>query len=131
EKPRTVLDGSPFGVARAVIKPGNARERNRARAHRAGLERYIKIGAVKTPCAERRGTCAQGQHLSMCAWIGPCYDSVARAREDLALRDEDSAHRHLAKRGGGARLFKGDGHESQSLLRRSRVIFEDHNNNSA
>ena len=48
-----VLDRAALGIGGAVIEPPDAGERDRRRAHRAGLERHVEI-AVDEPLAAER-----------------------------------------------------------------------------
>ena len=60
EEAHAVVDRAALGVGRAVIEPADARERDRRRAHRAGLERDMQVAVGEPLGAElavrRRGS---------------------------------------------------------------------------
>src|SRR5205085_9208474 len=65
KEPHAVLDRAALGIGRAVIEPADARERDRGRAHGAGLERHVEIAVDEPLAAEHRRRPANRQHLAM------------------------------------------------------------------
>ena len=58
-------DGSGLGIARAVDQPRNARMHDRSGAHRAGLQRDVKLAAAEPVIAQRARGFAQRQNLGV------------------------------------------------------------------
>src|SRR5581483_11620021 len=65
EEPHAALDRAALGVGRSVIEPADARERDRASAHGAGLERDIEVAIGEPLAAELLCRLADRQHLGM------------------------------------------------------------------
>ena len=101
-----VLDAAALGVGGAEVEPADARERDRRRAHRAGLQRDVEVGARRAaPSPSAAQACADRQHLGVRGRVGQLARAVAGAGQHRAVRAHDhGAHRHLAARGRGLGL---------------------------
>ena len=100
-----------FFVGRAEIEPADAGERNRRRAHRAGLERHVEIGAGE-PLGDRPPRRRRGSPASRHARSGRCSRvRLPACATTVPSRDDDRADRHLAARRRGFGLGKCDRHE--------------------
>lgn len=111
EHPRTMGDATGFGIPRAKIKPPDAGIRNRARAHRAGLQGHVKIVLGQAFNAKNRAGIPNREDLGMGGRVVQFPCPVARRGHDRAVRrHHDRAHRHLAARGGFARFVQRKGH---------------------
>ena len=88
EDARPVLDPAALGIAGAEVEAADAGERDGRRAHRAGLQRDVEVGARQPLGLHRRAGRADRQHLGVrggivelaCAVAGSCEDSCRRRR---------------------------------------------------
>ncbi len=113
KKPHARVDGAALGIRSAVVKPADAGERHRAGAHRAWLERHIKIAAIEPLIAERPGRGADREQFGMRGRIMVTDGAVARLGDDLAISHHDAADRNLAGGLRGTRLRQRRVHESR------------------
>ena len=95
EKPHAVVHRAALRIGRAVVEPPDARERNRGRAHGAGLERHVEIAVGQPLGAERGGGLPDRQHLGMRGRIAVAQGAVAGARDHGAVAHDHAADRHL------------------------------------
>ena len=96
EEPRPAAHRTALLILRSEIQPPDPRERNRSRAHGAGLQRHIKIGLAEPLIAERCRPFADDQHFGMRGRVAQLAGAVAGAGDDLALARQNRADRHLA-----------------------------------
>src|SRR6185437_3202949 len=99
------------GIGGAIIEAANARERDRAGAHRTGLERDIEVAIDEPLRAKRRTRRPDGDHLGMRGRIVVGERAVAGARDNRAIMDDDAADRDFAAAAGRARFFQRQIHE--------------------
>src|SRR5262249_43891870 len=81
EEPHPALDRAALGVDGAVIDPSDAGERDRRRAHGAGLERDVEIAVGEPLAAERRCRPPDRHHLGMRGRIALGEGAVAGLRD--------------------------------------------------
>src|SRR5262249_6559395 len=112
EVAHAVLDCATLWVGGAVIEAPNTGERDRRRAHGAGLERDIEIALGKPLAAQRLRRRADRHHLRMRRRVSLRERPVAGLRDHLAVADDDAADRHLAGLTRHARLLEGGIHEA-------------------
>ena len=106
-----VLDAAALGIGGAEVEPADARKRDGRRAHRAGLQRDVEVGAVEPLRPLRRAGLADRQHLGMRRGIGQLARAVAGAGQHAAVgAHHHRADRHLAARAGGLGLGEGRQH---------------------
>src|SRR5215210_1939526 len=72
-----MLDGAALGIARAEIKPPDAGEGDRCRAHGARLERHIEVASGEAFAAELRASRPDRDELGMGGGIGKSERPVA------------------------------------------------------
>src|ERR1043166_9911466 len=65
EEARPVFHSTALGIAGGKIEPAQSRERDRRRAHGAGLERHLEIGVGQALQSQGFSAGADGQHLGM------------------------------------------------------------------
>src|SRR4051812_14101656 len=87
--------GAGLGVGAAVDDTRHAREDDRARAHRAGLERDVQGAVENPPGAERAGRLAQGDGLGVGGRVLAQLALVVPGADDLAGAHDDGADRHV------------------------------------
>ena len=92
-----------FFVDRPEVEAPDARERNRRRAHGAGLQRHVEVGVVEPLGAELRGAFADHQHFRM------RRDSSKFARAVAGLGDGPIACASTAPTGTSPRARRGLG----------------------
>ncbi len=104
---RALCHPAGFRIARPIVKPCNPGGGHRAGAHRAGLERDVKIMA-RQALASRCGTGgAQREDFRMRCRVVQFARAIARLRHDPPLWvNHHGPHRHLAAQGRGARLLQ-------------------------
>ena len=93
-----MIDRAALGVRGAVIEPAQAGERDRARAHGAGLEGHIEIAADQPLGAEPRRRLADDQHFRMRGRIAEFPGAVSSARDHDAVANQRRADRRFAAR---------------------------------
>jgi 23S rRNA pseudouridine2605 synthase len=98
EKTRPVLHRPALRVGRPPIKPAQARERDRRRAHRTGLKRHIEIAADKPFRAQRLAGSANRQDFGVRGRVLQFQRSIPRPRQDHAVAQNNRAHGHLTAR---------------------------------
>jgi len=111
KKLHAAVDGTALWVKGAVIKPADAGERDGAGAHRARLERYIKVAIGKALGAERGGRCTDRDHFSMRSRIAVGQRTVAGTGDNAAVMHNNAADRDLSALPGRASLLKRRFHE--------------------
>ncbi len=77
EKTRTVLHCAAFRIPGAEVKPADARERDRARAHGAGLQRHVQVAAHKPLRTNGLRSGANRQHLGVGGGVAILDGAVA------------------------------------------------------
>ena len=88
----------------------------RARTHRARLDRNVERQPRKAPAAKLLRRFLQSDDLGMCRAVVPSFAHIVRTRDDRASRiDEHGADGHLARLEGLLRLL-------ERLLHKSDVI---------
>src|SRR5262249_23820049 len=107
-----VLDRAALGIGGAVIDPSDAGERDRRRAHGAGLERHVEIAVGQPLAAQRLRRAADRHHLGMRGRIAIGKRAIAGLRDQIAVAHDHAADRHLAGVGGRVRLVEREIHES-------------------
>ena len=76
EEAHAVVDGAALGIGRAVVEPADAGERDRRRAHGAGLERDMQVAVGQALRAERsrggadRDQLGVGGRVAVGRWCG-------------------------------------------------------------
>src|SRR5215469_187554 len=111
ENARAVLDAPGFRVIGAKIEAADARQRNRRRAHRAGLQRYVQVAIVELLAAEGSRAGAQHEHLGMRCRVAIGFDPVAAGGDDRTVRaQQDRADRDFAEPTGLLGRLKGQRH---------------------
>src|ERR1700693_3618094 len=100
EKPHPVVDSAALGVGSAVIEPADAGKRDRARAHRARLERDMKVAIGEPFAAELERGGPDRDDLAMRRRVAVGERAIARLRDHLAIAHDDATDRYLAGRGG-------------------------------
>src|SRR6185312_11281695 len=116
EEARPVVDGPALGIGRRVIEPAQAGERDRARAHRAWLERHIEIAADKPFRSDPGGGLAEGDHFRVSGRIAKLSRAVSGARDHYALANKRGPNRRFAATLGRPRLGEGAAHRIVSVL---------------
>ena len=103
EDPGTVLDAAALGVVGTEKQPPHPGQRNRRRAHGAGLQGYIQIALVQMPAGF-----ADHQHFGVRGGIVQFLAAVAGPGNDAprAAIDQHRADRDLAPRRRPARLIQ-------------------------
>src|SRR5256714_5151130 len=105
------LDRARFLVPRTVDEPPDSRLHERARAHRARLNRRVDDSARQTVVACAAGGLTQGEAFGVRRRVAVSSGAVAGEREQLAVGGDDArADRHLAAPGGPARRADGLAH---------------------
>ncbi len=113
---RSVFNGASLGIGCRVNQPRNAREADRAGAHRARFQSHIDGGSDQALIAECRGRSAQNLHLRMSRRIVQLNDPVAGARQNFACGgNKHRAHRHLS-------AFSGEFSFSESQLQKFDIL---------
>ena len=105
-----MLHGAALGVGRGEIEPADARERDRARAHGAGLQRHVEVAVDQPLGADRLRGGAQRQHLGMGRGVAVGQRAIARRRDHPPIPGHDGPDGDFAPGRGGARLGEGDAH---------------------
>lgn len=97
EKTRAMQNRTALGILGRKHQPFDARQTDRARTHRARLERDIERRSEKTFVAKFRCSRAQRQQLGMCGRVMPLHDAVALGSEQRAFpRQKHRTDRHFA-----------------------------------
>ena len=99
EQSRPMRRRATFGIGRAVIEPPDARMGNCARAHRAGLQRYVEIAAVQPIRAERSCGIADCGDFGMGGRIVIGDRTVAAAPDNFASLHDDGTDGNFARIG--------------------------------
>ena len=115
EEARAVVDSAALGVRGGIIEPAQAGERDRAGAHRAWLERHIKIAADQPFGAKPGRGLADDQHFRMRGRIGEFAGAVSGARDHGAFANKRGADRRFAAQFGRTRLGEGEAHRIAAL----------------
>jgi hypothetical protein len=97
-------------VGRRVDHARHAREDDRARAHRARLERHVERAVEDAPRAEVRGGGAQGEHLGVRGRVLAQLALVVAGADHLAVVDDDGADRDVVVRERQLRLGEREAH---------------------
>ena len=97
-------------LGRAIDHAAQARMQHGAAAHGARLQGHIERAIVQPVVAQARGRVAQRQHLGMGRGVALGDGRIAALADDGAVLDDDGAHGHLARLGGGTRQFQGGAH---------------------
>jgi len=92
-----VLDASAFWIRGTPVEAPQARQRDGPRAHRAGLERDVYIGAIEALRTLHGTGLTNGQHLGVRRGIGELAGAVAgTGKHAAAAGHHHRTHRHLA-----------------------------------
>ncbi len=91
-----MLDRAALLVRGAVIEPADAREGDRRRAHRAGLQRHVEVEAGQAFGSDGLAGPPDRQHLRMRGRIEERAGLVAGAGHDPVLEHHHSADRRLS-----------------------------------
>ena len=96
EEPHAGFHRAAFGIGGAVIQPPDPRQRDRAGAHRARLQRDIEV-AIDQPLAagDLRGL-PDGENLGMRGRIAVGQGAVSGRGDDLVIEHDHAADRHFA-----------------------------------
>ena len=89
--------------------------RDRAGAHRAGLERHIEVAADEPFGAEFRRSLADDEHFRMRGRIGEFAGAVSGARDHGAVANQRGADRRFAAHFRRPRLGEGEAHRIAAL----------------
>src|SRR5712691_5682080 len=106
------LDRAALGIGGAVIKPPDAGERDRRRAHGAGLQRHIEVAVDQPLAAEGLRSPADRHDLGMRGRVAVGERAIAGLRDQIAVADDHAADRHLAGVRCRVRLVEREIHES-------------------
>ena len=98
EQPDTAIDRAGLGIVGSVIEAAQPHMSDGARAHGAGLERYIEIATIEPPGAANSQRRADGQHFGVGGRIVQLTHAVALRCEYLPVFDEYRPDRRLAMR---------------------------------
>ena len=91
----------PHPVGRAEVNTADARERDRRRAHRAGLKRDVKIVARQPLAASGTARLTDCEDFGMGGWVAHGDDEIVPAPRYAAIRrNHDGADRRFARRRG-------------------------------
>ena len=102
-----IFDRAALGVGSAIIEAANPSERQRGRAHGAGLERDIDIATVETLGAEEPlSGSADRDHFGMRGGVAVGNRAIAGPRNHLLAPHQNTADRHLAAASGAPRFFE-------------------------
>src|SRR3546814_2894961 len=101
-------------IVGAVIEARDAGVGDRARAHRAGLQRHIEVAAVEALVAELRGGGANRDDFGVRGRIVRFARAVVAFGDELPALDHDRADRHLAP-------FRRDSRELERAAHRSEA----------
>ena len=108
---RTLPAAPAFGSVVAVDHARHAREHDRARAHRARLERHVEHAVEHPPRAELRGGLAQRQDLGVRGGVLAQLALVVAGPDDLAVLDHDGPDRDVVVLERALRLAQREPHE--------------------
>ena len=111
KEPHAGLHRAALGVGCAVIEPADPRERDRARAHGAGLQRHIEVAVDQPLAADVLGGLAERQDLGMGGGIAVGQGPVAGGGDDLVIADDHAADRNFARFSGIFGRFQRQIHE--------------------
>src|SRR5262249_14255562 len=114
EEAHTGLDRAALRIGRAIIEPADTRKGDRARAHRAGLERHVEIAVDQPLGADFFGGLPDRQYFGMRGRIALGQGAVARGGDDLVIAHNHASDRHLAGFSGVFRRFQCQIHERRS-----------------
>ena len=90
------IDRAALGVGRAVIQPSYPRERDRAGAHRAGLQRDIEVAIDQPLAAEACGGLPDREDFGMRGRIAIAQSAVSGRRDHLVIKHDHASNRHFA-----------------------------------
>src|SRR5215469_9256377 len=123
KKLHAIFDGPALGVGSAIIEAANPCERQRGRAHGAGLERDVDVADVETLGAEPMGGVTDGDHLGVRRGVAFGQRAIAGARNHFLAAHQHTADRDLAASTGLTRLFEGHIHKrGHDKSPRSRLV---------
>ena len=111
EKPYAGIDRAALGVGGAVIQPADPRERDRAGAHGAGLQRDIEVAIDQPFGADGLGGLPNGQDFGMRGRVAVGQGPVAGGGDDLVVKDDHASDRHFAGFSGVFGRFERQIHE--------------------
>ena len=92
------MNGSGLGIFRAIDQATNARMGDRPGAHRAGLDRYVKLTVEQSIVADGKAGFAQSNDLGMCRGIIRADRPIAPPADDLAIAHNYRSDRNLSQR---------------------------------
>ncbi len=116
EEPRPILNRAAFLVPCTIIKPPDSGEGDGACAHRAGLQRDIKVAIRKPLGSERLAGRPNDLHFRMGSGIVQFQGPVAVSRQNLAVFHQNCANRNFSASCGKPCLFKRQIHEGLAEL---------------
>src|SRR5450755_675047 len=111
EEPHAGFHRAALGVGRAVIEPADARERDRARAHGAGLQRDVEVAIDQPLGADDLGRLPDRHDFRMRGGIAIGQGPVGGRGDDLVIPDDDASDRHFAGFSSIFRRFQRQIHE--------------------
>jgi hypothetical protein len=110
EKPGTMIDRAAFGIARGKVEPAHTGEGNRGGAHRAGLERHVKVAAGQPLRSKFGAGQTNRQDFRMRRRVETPKSLVAGARENFPIAHDNGSDRHLLTIKSRPRFKKCAGH---------------------
>src|SRR5580704_5779028 len=106
KKPHAGIDRAALGVGGAVIEPPDPRERDRAGAHGAWLERDVEVAIDQPLGADPLGGLPDRQNLRMRGRIAVGQGPVTGGGDDLVIPDNHASDRNFAGFSGIFRRFQ-------------------------
>jgi len=96
KEPHAGFHRASFGIGRAVIKPPDPRQRDRARAHRTWLQRDVEVAIDQPLCSDDFGRLSDCQDFRVRGRIAVGQGLVAGSRDHLVVSHNHAANRDLA-----------------------------------
>ncbi len=111
KEPHAGIDRAALGIGGAVIEPPDPGERNRARAHRAGLQRDVEVAVDQPLGADGLGGLPDRQNFGMRRRIAVGQRPVAGRGDDLVTPDDHASDWNFARFSGVFSRFQRQIHE--------------------
>ena len=111
KEPHAGIHRAALGIGGAVIEPPDPGERNRARAHRAGLQRDVEVAIDQPLGPDGLGRLPDRQNFGMRGRIAVGQGPVAGGGDHLVTPDDDASDRNFAGFSGVFGRFERQIHE--------------------
>jgi hypothetical protein len=107
---QTSVNGAAFCVIRAIDQTSNAGLHQRARAHRARLDRHVQSGAVEAMISSFQRGRAQSHHFRMRRGVAIGNGTISGRCQNLVFQDDQRSDRDFTAQSRGSRLIDGQEH---------------------